>query len=91
MKSLLVLLLVTVVVVMNMSQSYGTLTEDKKEDVVYFSLEENSEVIKERVSDAFWDNPLNTPPLLILIGIAGMGIIVAWKRKWHIHEKKQDF
>ncbi len=62
----------------------------EEEEMVYISLEENPEVVKERVSDAFWDNPLNTPPLLVLIAIAGLGAFVAWKRKWHIHEKTSD-
>ena len=64
--------------------------EEEKEEIVYFSLDENPEVVKERVSDAFWENPMNTPPILVLIALAGVGIIVAWRRKWHIHEPTSD-
>ena len=62
----------------------------EKEEIVYFSLEENPEVVKERVSDAFWENPMSTPPMLVLIALAGAGIFVAWRRKWHIHEPTSD-
>ena len=64
--------------------------EKEEEEIVYFSLDENPEIVKERVSDAFWENPMNTPPMLVLIALAGVGIIVAWKRKWHIHEPTSD-
>ena len=33
---------------------------------------------------------MNTPPMLILIAITGLGIFVAWKRKWHIHENTSN-
>ncbi len=65
--------------------SYAEL-EETKEDLVYLSLDENPELVKERISNAFWENPLNTPPMLILIAGAGVGVIIAWRRKWHVHE-----
>ena len=45
---------------------------EEKEELVYFSLDENPEVVKETCSDAFWENPTNTPPMLFLIAIAGV-------------------
>lgn len=61
--------------------------EEDNEEMIYLSLEENPEIVKQRVSDAFWENPLNTPPMLLLVAIAGVGAIVAWKRKWYVHER----
>ena len=57
------------------------------DELVYFDLEENPEIIKEKVSKAFWENPLNTPPMLALMGVAAVSIFIAWRKKWHIHEK----
>ena len=61
---------------------------EDKEEIVYFSLEETTEITKQKASDAFWKNPLDTPPFLILLGLIAIPIFVAWKRKWHIHEKQ---
>ena len=83
--SLLILFLLPILVFGIVNYSYAEL-EETKEDLVYLSLEENPELVKERVSDAFWENPLNTPPMLILIAGAGVGAIIAWRRKWHVHE-----
>ena len=80
---------VAVAEVENLEVNANTHKEEKGE-IVYFSLEENLEVVKERVSDAFWENPMNTPPMLVLIALGGVGIFVAWKRKWHIHEPTTD-
>ena len=60
------------------------------DELVYFDLEENPEIVKEKVSKAFWENPLNTPPMLALLGIAAVSIFIAWRKKWHIHEKTSD-
>ena len=83
--SLFTLPLLLILVFGIVNYSYAEL-EETKEDLVYLSLEENPELIKERVSDAFWENPLNTPPMLVLIVGAGVGAIIAWRRKWHVHE-----
>ncbi len=58
------------------------------EEVVYFDMNKNPEVVKKRVSDSFWENPMNTPPLLALFAIIPTIVLIAWKRKWHVHEKK---
>ena len=72
------------IVIMNFGHVYG----EDKEEIVYFSLEETPEITKQKASDAFWKNPLDTPPFLILLGLIAIPIFVAWKRKWHIHEKQ---
>ena len=57
------------------------------DELVYFDVEENPEIARENVSKDFWENPLNTPPMLALMGIACVSIFIAWKKKWHVHEK----
>ena len=57
------------------------------DELVYFDLDENPEIVRENISKAFWENPLNTPPILALIGIVGVSVFIAWKKKWHVHEK----
>ena len=87
MKLLLVLLLMLSVVTVGISQAE---VEEEEEELVYFDLNENPEVIKQKVSDAFWENPVNTPPMLVLITIVPVIVFIAWKRKWHVHQKTSD-
>ena len=71
----------------NIGYAYAESTEEDTDEMIYLSLEENPEIVKQRVSDAFWNNPINTPPMLVLIAVAGVGIIIAWRKKWYVHEK----
>ena len=58
------------------------------EELDFFDPNANREEVKEQISDKFWNNPLDVPIFLILIGIA-IGIwIFVWKRKWHVHSEK---
>ena len=61
---------------------------EKTNELVYFDIEKNNELVKEEISTAFWENPLNTPPFLVIMGIGAVMIIIAWKRKWHKHENE---
>lgn len=83
-RSTLTALFIMIITIMNFEYVYG----EDKEEIMYFSLEENPEITKQKASDAFWENPLDTPPFLILLGLIAIPIFVAWKRKWHIHEKQ---
>ncbi len=65
-----------------LSQTYA------EEEMVYFDINENPEVTKQKISDAFWENPANTPPMLILIAAIPVIVFIAWKRKWHVHQKE---
>ncbi|QMU54880.1 MAG: hypothetical protein GKS07_08325 [Nitrosopumilus sp.] len=83
--SIAVLAVVTVLV-----GSAGSVNAETDEEIVYFDMNENPEAVKQKVSDAFWENPINTPPMLVLLAIIPVLIFIAWKRKWHVHQKASD-
>ena len=60
------------------------------EELTYFDIERNNELTKQEISDVFWKNPFDTPPMIFLIALMPVIIIIAWKRKWYKHEKKTD-
>ena len=58
------------------------------EELDFFDPNANREEINEQISDKFWNNPLDVPIFLVLIGISAGMCFFVWKRKWHIHTEK---
>ena len=59
------------------------------EELDFFDPNVNREEVKEQISDKFWNNPLDAPIFLVLIGITIGITFFVWKRKWHIHTEEK--
>ena len=66
----LVALFILTISVLFFPGSQADIFGEEAKELVYFDIEKNNELIKEEISNAFWENPLNTPPFLIIIGIS---------------------